>query len=68
MAGREDERTTVPRGFDPSHIRLIGEASGEPPFTGTLRHAGWRATKVTLPTLVDGVDRTIVSPAEVELG
>ncbi len=67
VPGKEDEPTTVPRGFDPAHIRLIGEPKGEAPFAGTLRHPGWRATEVKLPTLVDGVDRTIVAPAEVEL-
>jgi len=40
---------------------------GEPPFTGVLRHHGWRATKVKLPTLSEGVDRHVVAPAEVEL-
>ncbi|MEZ4368795.1 MAG: DUF2760 domain-containing protein [Kofleriaceae bacterium] len=32
-ASAEDAPTTVPRGFDPATIRLIGEAKGEPPFT-----------------------------------
>ena len=68
MPGAEDTPTTVPLGFDPTHIRLIGEAKGEPPFRGTLRHPGWRATAVNLPTLIDGVDRSIVAPAEVDVG
>jgi hypothetical protein len=68
VPGAEDEPTTIPLGFDPTHIRVIGEAKGEPPWKGTLRHPGWRATAVTLPTLVDGVDRTIVAPAEVDVG
>jgi hypothetical protein len=68
MPGDEDEPVTVPLGFDPAEIRLVGEARGEPPFQGTLRHHGWRATQVRLPGLADGVDRTVVAPAEVELG
>jgi hypothetical protein len=58
----------VPRGFDPSEIRLIGEARGEPPFAGTLRHHGWRAVDTRLPVLADGLDRSVLAPAEVEVG
>jgi hypothetical protein len=68
LPGDEDAAVTVPRGFDPAEIRLVGEARGEPPFQGTLRHHGWRATQVKLPGLADGVDRTVVAPAEVEVG
>lgn len=68
MPGKEEERVQVPKGFDPSEIRIIGEARGEPPFTGTLRHHGWRATDTKLPSLAEGVDRAVVAPAEVELG
>jgi hypothetical protein len=68
MPGQEDDKVQVPKGFDPSEIRIIGEAKGEPPFTGVLRHHGWRAIEATLPTLAEGVDRAVVAPAEVELG
>jgi hypothetical protein len=67
MPGSEDERVTVPAGFDPGDVRLIGKVSGEPPFRGVLRHHGWRVTKVELPLLTDGVDRRVVAPAEVEV-
>jgi hypothetical protein len=67
MPGKEDDKATVPRGFDPSEIRLIGEARGEPPFAGTLRHHGWRATDTRLPALADGLDRSVLAPAEVEV-
>ncbi len=67
MPGQEEERVTVPRGFDPAEIRLIGEARGEPPFKGTLRHHGWRAADTRLPGLAEGVDRTVIAPAEVEV-
>ncbi len=68
MPGAEEDRVTVPKGFDPAEIRLIGEAHGEAPFKGTLRHHGWRVTDAKLPTLVEGVDRSVVAPAEVEVG
>jgi hypothetical protein len=67
MPGTEDDKVTVPRGFDPSEIRLIGEARGEPPFSGTLRHHGWRAVDTRLPALADGLDRSVLAPAEVEV-
>jgi len=68
MLGAEDDKVSVPKGFDPAEIRLIGEARGQPPFGGTLRHHGWRATRTQLPTLSEGVDRAVVAPAEVEVG
>ena len=68
MPGEEEAKVSVPKGFDPAEIRLIGEAKGEPPFRGTLRHHGWRVVDAKLPTLADGIDRTVIAPAEVELG
>lgn len=67
MPGDEDEDVTVPKGFDPGEIRLIGDVDGDPPFKGTMRHHGWRVTKAKLPTLTDGVDRHVLAPAEVEI-
>lgn len=67
MPGAEEQKVSVPKGFDPAEIRLIGEAKGEPPYRGTLRHHGWRVVDAHLPTLADGIDRTVVAPAEVEL-
>lgn len=67
MPGAEEAKVSVPKGFDPAEIRLIGEAKGEPPFRGTLRHHGWRVVDAKLPTLSEGVDRMVVAPAEVEL-
>lgn len=68
MPGAEEAKVAVPKGFDPAEVRLIGEAKGEPPYRGTLRHHGWRVVDAKLPTLADGVDRMVIAPAEVELG
>jgi hypothetical protein len=68
MPGEEEAKVAVPKGFDPAEVRLIGEAKGEPPYRGTLRHHGWRVVDAKLPTLADGVDRMVIAPAEVELG
>jgi hypothetical protein len=67
MPGEEEAKVSVPKGFDPAEIRLIGEAKGEPPFRGTLRHHGWRVVDAKLPALADGIDRMVIAPAEVEL-
>ena len=67
MPGEQDEKVNVPKGFDPAEVRLVGEAKGEPPYKGVLRHHGWRVVDAKLPALADGVDRTVIAPAEVEL-
>jgi hypothetical protein len=63
----EGSRVSVPKGFSPSEIRLLGHVSGEPPFSGALTHAGWRVSSIELPKLSDGHDVHIIAPAEVEL-
>jgi hypothetical protein len=40
---------------------------GEPPYTGTLKHHGWRTAKVTLPSTTAATDPSVVAPAEVEI-
>jgi hypothetical protein len=67
LAGQENASVRVDPGFDPSRIRLTGNVVGEPPFTGTLRHHGWRTARVVLPELTGTTDPTVVAPAEVEL-
>ncbi|MFO0723368.1 MAG: DUF2760 domain-containing protein [Myxococcota bacterium] len=61
----EDARISVPAGYDPSEIRLTGNVVGSPPFSGRLKHRGWRVTSVRLPRAAAGVK--VVAPAEVEL-
>lgn len=64
----EGESITIPAGFNPEEIRLTGNVSGEPPFTGIVRHKGWKATKTELPTLSETSNPDVLAPAEVELG
>jgi hypothetical protein len=66
LGGAEGEPVTVPAGFDPAAVRVVGGVTGSPPFTGTLQHAGWRATAVTLPP--PSGDGMVVQPAEVQVG
>lgn len=66
---REEEgsKVTLPTGFDAAATKLTGDVHGEGPFTGTLRHRGWRAADVKLPEPVAGHDPRVLAQAEVEL-
>jgi hypothetical protein len=66
-AEAEGAQVQVPPGFDPGAVRLTGNVIGSPPFTGTLRHHGWKAREVRLPPPPAGQDATMLAPAEVEL-
>jgi hypothetical protein len=63
----EGARVSVPKGFSPSELRLTGNVVGEPPFSGTLTHAGWRVKRFELPQLSEGHELSVIAPAEVEL-
>jgi hypothetical protein len=65
--GLEGAGLTVPPGFDAQRIRLTGNVSGQPPFKGTLRHHGWTATAVRMPSISEAMDPRVIAPAEVEL-
>lgn len=68
MAESEGSTVTVPAGFDPSAVRVLGNVTGSPPFTGQLQHAGWRVKEIRLAAPAAGVDEFIIQPAEVQLG
>jgi hypothetical protein len=67
----EDEgaKISVPAGYPADAYRLVGRISGEPPFSGTLVHRGWKAEQVKLPRViaVSGDRLPAIAPAEVEL-
>jgi hypothetical protein len=63
----EGARVTLQAGFDAAAVRLTGNVVGQPPFSGSLRHRGWRVTEVRLPKLAERHDTHVVAPAEVEL-
>jgi uncharacterized protein DUF2760 len=68
-ATRETEGApmTVPSGFDAQRIRPTGNVTGQPPFKGTLKHHGWIAAEVRMPSISDGIDPRVIASAEVEL-
>lgn len=63
----EGSRITLQSGFDAACVRITGNVVGQPPFTGTLVHRGWRTGNIRLPKLAQGHDVGILAPAEVEL-
>lgn len=54
-------------GYDAKQTRVTGHVAGEPPYTGTLAHHGWRAESIVLPQLSQGHDARVLAPAEVEI-
>jgi hypothetical protein len=66
-AENEGARVVLPAGFAPDEVKLTGSVGGQPPYAGVLRHRGWRATRLDLPTIVGGHDARVLAPAEVEL-
>jgi hypothetical protein len=63
----EGSQVTVPTGYAKEQYRLVGNLSGEPPFTGTLIHKGWKTEFVKLPRIVETQRLPAIAPAEVEL-
>ena len=63
----EGSQVTVPAGYAKEQYRLVGNLSGEPPFTGTLIHKGWKTAFVKLPRIVETQRLPAIAPAEVEL-
>ncbi len=68
MEEGEGSTVTIKPGFDARAIRLTGNVSGDPPFTGILRHRGWKAERIELPKPVaDQEKNRVIAPAEVEI-
>jgi hypothetical protein len=53
---------------DASSVKLLGNVPPDGKAdAGILRHRGWKAEKVNLPTLKAGKPMRIVAPAEIEI-
>ncbi len=63
----DGEQVTLEPGYDAYATRVTGNVSGKPPFSGTLAHHGWKATRVRLPELSAEHDARVLAPAEVEV-
>jgi Domain of unknown function (DUF2760) len=65
----EGSRITVPASYPADEYRLLGKISGDPPFTGTLLHKGWKTEAVKLPRILKSDEKRLpsIAPAQVEL-
>ncbi len=66
-ASEEEALVTVPEGYDPGVTRLVGQVVGKGPYSGTLKHQGWRVKAVRLPKIPPGKGAKVIAPAEVEV-
>lgn len=64
---KEGSEVTVPEGFDPQAVRIVGNVKGTPPFRGTLAHHGWKLSAAKIPSIPKSHDHSIIAPAEVEI-
>jgi len=65
----ENEGMTVQiqKGYNSAEIKIVGNVKGEPPFSGTLIHRGWKAHKHSLPKKLGEITGAVICPAEVEI-
>ena len=61
------DEITIAEGFPKESIQLIGNVQGSPPFTGIVRHKGWRIQKMDIPEFSSDRMLDILAPAEVEI-
>jgi uncharacterized protein DUF2760 len=66
IEGVEGTFTRAPS-TDADLVKFIGNVPAQLPSGGILRHKGWRAAKVDLPTLGATADVTVLAPAEIEI-
>ena len=66
LRDEEGVRVTVTKEQLPL-VKFVGNVQGQAPYQGTIRHQGWRVSKISLALPVGDVDLSIVAPAEVEL-
>lgn len=57
----------IPKGYNPAEIKVVGKVKGEPPFSGTLIHRGWKGQKRSLPKKIGEQVPEVICPAEVEI-
>jgi hypothetical protein len=67
LSGNEGDSTTVPAGFDPSAVRVVGNVAGAPPFTGAINHPGWKVKELKVAAPPAGADEFVLQPAEVQV-
>lgn len=63
----EESKVRVEPGYKPAEVKLTGNVQGSAPFSGTLKHKGWKMTNFSLPEALPDHDASVLAPAEVEL-
>ena len=63
----EGATITVPAGYSADEFRLVGNLSGDAPFTGKVVHKGWKTTSVKLPRVLKTDHLPAIAPAQVEV-
>ncbi|MGZ0707435.1 DUF2760 domain-containing protein [Coraliomargarita sp. W4R53] len=68
----ENQAITLEPAFDRNEYRLTGKVDGEPPYSGVLKHKGWKTTSVSLPKVLgaraNATGTHLLVAAEVEVG
>lgn len=64
---QEGASVQVQKGYNPAEIKVVGKVKGEPPFSGTLVHRGWKAQKRSLPKKTGEQMLEVICPAEIEI-
>lgn len=64
--GVEGTYTKTPAA-DPAAVKFMGNVPASTPAGGTLRHKGWRASKIDLPPLAPKQEMSVIAPAEIEI-
>ena len=67
LEGTEGGEVAFEKKFDPSTIKLSGKLPVSPPFRGTLKHKGWKVSKLHFPSRSDVINPHIIHSAEVEV-
>jgi hypothetical protein len=67
LRAAEGETVSVPKGFDPSAIRVLGNVAGDPPYSGQVQHPGWRVKEIKLSPPPEGADEFVLQAAEVQI-
>ena len=63
----EGSSVSIPNGYDPSEVKIVGNVTGNTPLKGILRHKGWKAHKLSLPQQLGEHKQEVLAPAEVEV-
>ncbi|MGJ8637855.1 MAG: DUF2760 domain-containing protein [Opitutaceae bacterium] len=68
----ENQSITLDADYQRSAFRLTGKIEGSPPFSGVVKHKGWKTTSVTLPKVMgeraQSEGEHVLAAAEVEVG